>query len=444
MRVAVRQKLKRWPRLGIAALLLFAMVLPLLNARAGAYSLPSQRYIKMSSSATGSIAAGQDVTYELSFITNQNGASSDIGGLVLEFCAGSPIIGDACTGPAGFNAHAFTGDNTLALGTQVGTGGVDFVKDTTNATANRIVLSRSPANTQIATGTTITIPFGTSAAGDGITNPTTTNTTFYARVITFTTSAAAEAYVSNNVEAGGANTAVDAGGFALSTAAQITITAKVPEKLTFCVYTSVTTPNTCANPTGTAITLGDNNGVLSDQEEFVNKDAQYTVATNALYGVAIRVKGGTLKTSAACSEAPGQTCSIDAVIPTGGLRDTPVASTANTEQFGFCTYASAGGATLTPAPPYNDADCSTTVDNAGDPGNSVAADAAVAGTAFAFDNDVTANPTNATTSTYGQIFANKSAGTFSTGVLAFLGNITTTTEPGIYTTTLTFIATGTY
>lgn len=443
MRVVITQKLKRLPRLGIAALLVFALFLPLLNARAGAYSLPSQRYIKMSSSATGSIAAGQDVTYELSFITNQSGASSDIGGLVLEFCAGSPIIGDACTAPAGFNTHAFTGDNTLALGTQIGTGGVDFAKDVTNATANRIVLSRSPATTQIATGTTVTIPFGTAAAADGITNPTTTNTTFYARVITFTTTAGAEGYASTNVEATG--TAVDAGGFALSTAAQITITAKVPEKLTFCVYTSVTTPNTCSNPTGTAITLGDNNGVLSDQEEFVNKDAQYTVATNALYGVAIRVKGGTLKTSLACPETQGQTCSIDAALPTGGPPGvTPVASAANTEQFGFCTYASAGAGTLTPAAPYNDADCNTTVDNAGDPGNSVAGDAAVAGTAFAFDNDIVNNPNNATVSTYGQIFANKTAGTFSTGVLAFLGNITTTTEPGIYTTTLTFIATGTY
>lgn len=442
MRVALTQKLKRWPSLGIAALLLFALVLPLLNGRAGAFSLPSQRSIKMSSSANGSIAAGQDVTYELSFITNQNGASSDIGSLVLEFCSNTPIIGDSCTAPAGFNAHAFTGDNTLALGTQVGTGGADFAISNTNATANRIVLTRS-VTPQIATGTTITIPFGTSAAGDGITNPTTTNTTFYARVITFTTTTGAQEYTSQDVEntdnipdldSGTPNVAVDAGGFALSTAAQITITAKVPEKLTFCVYTTGAGTD-CSGKSGTAITLGDQNGVLSDTGPYVDKSAKYTVATNALYGVAIRMKGGTLKTNLGCSEAVTQACSIDSTGNPGAT------SSPNSEQFGMCTYTSVDTtpSTLSPAALYNGGGagvCQGTTQTAGLSGGTGGDN----GATFTFDNTAGSG----TVSTYGQTIADKAAGTYTTGVLVFLGNITTTTEPGIYTTTLTFIATGTY
>lgn len=444
--MVIIQKLTRWNRLAVAALLLFVMVLPLLTQhKAGAYALPGSRSVKMSSSANGTLVAGQDVTYLLSFTTNQDGATVNVGGLVLEFCSNSPILGDSCTAPAGFNAHAFTGDNTLALGTQTGTGANDFVKNTTNATANRIVLSRTPATPQIATNTAITIELGTAALGDGITNPSTTNITFFARVLTFATSVGAEQYTSTNIDNTGANIVHDAGGFALSTAAQITITSKVPEKLTFCVFTvDGSVPNSCGTGagstavSGTAITLGDNNAVLSDLEEFVNKDAKYTIATNALFGVAIRVKGGTLKTSPTCPETPGQNCSIDAI---GGVLD-PGLTTGNaegTEQFGFCTYQSFG-AGITPAEPYDDADCSTTIDNAGDPPNSLPDDAAVLGTAFGFFNDATAG----TTSTYGDIFADKVSGTFSTGIIAFLGNISTTTEPGIYTTTLTFIATGTY
>lgn len=396
----------------------------------------TERYIRMSSSANGTLTDGQDVTYKVGFTVADD--TQDIGGIVIEFCSDTPIIGDTCTAPTGMDVDAAN----LALN-QPGfpTG---FTVDVAESTANKVVLNHvtdvdpDPAED-------VEFDLGTAAANDGIDNPETTNTTFYARILTYTTATGADDYTSTDLDGpGNATPPVDAGGIALSTAAQITITAKVPEKLTFCVYTSISA-NTCSGVTGTAITLGDDNGVLSDVEEFVNKDAQYTVATNALYGVAIRIKGGTLKTSPGCPETPGQSCSIDAALPTGGPPGTtPVASVDGSEQFGFCTYASAGGATLTPAAPYNDADCNTTVDNANDAGNNNPDDAALAGTAFAFDNDIINNPTNATISTYGQIIANKAAGTFSTGVLAFLGNITTTTEPGIYTTTLTFIATGTY
>lgn len=449
--MVITQKLTRINRLLLVALLLFAVSLPLLNNnKAGAYALPSNRFIKLSSSANGTLTAGQDVTYAVSFNPNQGGAPASIGGLVLEFCSNSPIIGDACTIPVGLNLHAFTGDDTLLLANQVGI--ADWVKSTTNATANRLILSRTAALVDPATVPTISFDLGSTGASDGVTNPSTTNKTFFARVLTFATAVGAQEYEPTDIDDANNNSGVlgngphvihDAGGFAMSTAAQITITSKVPEKLTFCIYTIDGTPtNTCGASTavsGNAITLGDNNGVLSEAEEFVNDETKYTISTNALSNVAIRVKGGTLKTSTTCPETAGQSCSIDAM----GAVAAPNAP--GTEQFGFCTYQFFGTG-IAPTAPYDDADCTAAnvIDNSGVLADGLPNNAAVTDAApnpdFAFDN----NNTTGTTSTYGHPFASKVPGTFASGIIAFLGNISNTTEPGIYTTTLTFIATGTY
>ncbi len=441
------QNLSRISRLAVALLLILGGFAPVLTTRkASAYSLPDQRYIQMSSSA----ASADDVVYLLGFITNQGGSDSDIGGLVIEFCSNSPILGDTCTAPTGFNAHAFTGDNTLDLGAQTGTQSVDFTVDTTNATANRIILQRSPATTQIPDGTSVTIELGTpgapgspnvgvSANTGGISNPSTSNSTFYARILTYTTAAAAEAYTPTSI-----GSPVDAGGIALSTADQITVIAKVPERLTFCVFTDDDTGSGSSNSCGTAgtpnndmttdpITLGDTNGVLRDSGPFVDENAKYTIATNALYDVVVRVSGSTLKTTPTCQEvdAPGEPCRIDAI---GAVA---TASVPGSEQFGFCSYLEAGTAAgLTFVGPYDDATCEAQTSQTA--GTNVTGGAGTA--TFGFDN----NNTDGTTSTYGDDFAQKTPGTFSTGRLVFVGNISVTTEPGIYTTTLTFIATGTY
>lgn len=450
--MVIRQKLKRINRLLLVALLVFAVSLPLLNTqKAGAYGLLPSRSITMSSSADGDLTAGQNVTYHVRFDIATTG---NVGSIVVEFCSNSPIIGDT-----NVNCDAIESTYALDVGTPTVSGqsnaiGTDFdgtVDDcdlTAFTTANDLTdhtLALTATSPQALTaGATCFFDITT------MTNPNEPNRSFFARIYTYADiddDADGCSAVDDNAECytlADPKVFIDAGGIALSTAAQITITSKVPEKLTFCVFTvDGSVANTCGTgsgstaPSGTAVTLGDNNGVLSDQEEFVNKDAKYTIATNALFGVAIRVKGGTLKTNLACPETPGQSCSIDAI--GGADPGVEAASAEGTEQFGFCTYQSVG-AGMTPAIPYSDAECNTTVDNAGDIANGTPDDAAVPGTAFGFFNDATTG----TTSTYGDVFANKISGTFSTGVIAFLGNITATTEPGIYVTTLTFIATGTY
>ena len=197
----------------------------------------------------------------------------------------------------------------------------------------------------------------------------------------------------------------------MSTAAQVVVTAKVQEQINFCVYTGAN----CAAG-GTSITLGDSYGVLSDAGPFVDKNTHYDISTNASSGAIIRIKGNTL------------TSGSNSITAIGG---TATGSTSGSAQFGLCNYESTGS-TLTPQSPYSDSGCSSTTQSAGT--NTTGGDG---GAKFAF------NTTN-TLSTYGDEIATDAAGTTATGVIAFIANIPVTQTAGIYTTTLTFIATGTY
>jgi hypothetical protein len=399
-------KLRRHVSLAVIAVLLLASIMPVLLARkASAYALVTERFIKMSSSANGAT----DVTYQVGFKPATTGT---IGGMVVTFCSNSPILGDSCTAPTGFN----TNFATLALANVSASFGTGWAIDATNSTANTVILTNSTPQSFTA-GTAGAFDLGDTGASDGVTNPTTTNQTFYARVITYDSDLHAQQYIAN--VGGGGPTApalgtgnIDAGGFALSTAAQITITSKVQERLTFCVYTAAN----CAGG-GTAVALGDTNGVLDPAGPYVDKNTQYDVATNASQGVAIRVKGDTLKSGSFDVAAIGSTAQ---------------SSSPGNEQFGFCTYQSTGSGLSAQTLYNNSNNCNSTTQTAGTatPGGAGSAD-------FAFDL------TNIN-STYGDVFANKDAGSTSSGVIAFIGNISNTTEAGIYTTTLTFIATGTY
>lgn len=416
-------RVKKSGTLVIASVLVVASILPLLRPqKAEAYGSITSRKITMSSSATGSAAAGQDVTYEVSF--NVATDAQDISGVVVDFCSNTPIIGDSCTAPTGFDL------NITNLAINISSGLTGFTKDTGDSDANTLVFTNAvtPYNPGAAAPQVFTL--GTGAVSDGVTNPTNSNTTFYARIITFTTAAGAENYDSATPGPGNVNNpgaeppVIDAGGIALSTAAQIVVTSKVQERLFFCVYTTGV-GNNCTTKSGTTVTLGDTNGVLDPTGPYVDKSAKYSITTNASGGAVIRLKGVTLTSGSN---------TIDAI---GG---TPVASAATTEQFGFCTYQSAGSG-LTADPVYdgdsvgsNPADCTGTTQSAG-----TGTTGGAGTTDFAYDTSG-----SGTTSTYGDDIASKIAGDYSTGTMVFIGNISNTTEAGIYTTTLTFVATGTY
>ncbi len=410
---ALVQSLKRLNAVSIAAVFILASVVPLLlPQKAAAYGLVTSRIIKMSSSA----ASASGVSYEVSFVTATTGA---IQGIVVDFCSGSPIIGDTCALPAGFSV----GTPTVTPNPPTGLSG-SWTAGTANS--GRTLTLTNASGGSVSSGTTVTFTLTTA------TNPSTSNQTFYARVLTYATTGGVTTYTGT---ANGTDTtgAVDAGGIALSTADQITIQAKVQERLTFCVYTSAINTTDCSGVTTTnPVTLGDSNGVLSSSAPSVSKDAKYNISTNASTGAVIRAKS----TNATLTSGALTITAANAGSATGAVYDD------DSEQFGLCTYRhTGGGATgLTAANNYDgdnanadETECAGTTD-----GQSSGFDNSAA---FTFDN-TTSNDN--VTSTYGDTIASKTAGNQSTGVLVFLGSISNTTEPGIYTTTMTFIATGTY
>jgi len=373
--MTLRSIAKRTSYLLVIAAFALAIVSAVRPEPVSAYGLLSSRSIKMSSSANGAT----NTAYAVGFTTVTAGQT--VGSVVIKFCANNPIMGDACTAPTGFN----TNKATLSLNSQTGniTG---LTLDTVTSTANVVVLTRTAG--AVANGP-VTFVLG-NGTNNGLTNPTNSNVTFYARILIFASSTPDVTTPSNE------NSATDAGGTAMSTANVLNVTAKVQETLVFCVYTGIN----CASG-GSAVALGDSNGVLSDTTVTYTSNANFDLASNALGGVNVRLKGDTL-TSGAFTIDPysGAACSADSVLT-------------SVERFGL--RVSTAGAGQTALAPYS---CL-----AGNHGFDVAS----------------------TNTTYGNPMVTTTGATDrSSSVLELAAKAAGTTEAGIYTSTLQLIATATY
>jgi hypothetical protein len=381
--------------------LVVASLIPFLSGKkAYAYGLVTSRSIQMSDST----ASDTGVTYGVSFTPS---GSATIQGIDVDFCLSDPIIGDSCTSPV---------TDGFSLGTPTVSGQSSNISTfTTAATIN--------------TGRTLELTAGSATSVSGavtfnittVTNINVANTTFYARILTFDTAAHAAAYTDT-----GANTGLtDAGGIAMSTAQAITVTGKVQEQLSFCVGThatgsgsSATAQTSCGSLSSTGVTLGNTNGVLSSSGVFTDVTTQYIVGTNASGGAIINLKGATLTSGSNTITAIGSSAA---------------ASNPGSSQFGLCNYEGTGtNLAFTGYNTYNNGSCHLATQTAGY--GSTGGDG---GASYGF------NTTN-TTSTYGDTIAKESAGSNSTGIIPMIANINTAQIAGIYTTTLTFIATGTY
>jgi hypothetical protein len=385
-------QLRRLSRsLYIAAALAVGSVafLPVLEQTVFAAGQLTTRSITMSDST----ASTTNVTYTVQF---NFGTTNNVQGIIVDFCDNDPIIMDTtCTLPGGFSITA-----TPAVSGQSSSGSCNLSTFTTAAqlNSNRTLELTAASAVSMTSGCTGSFNLTT------VTNPNTANHTFYARIYTYATTAGANGYTVANPDAGAVH--IDAGGIALSTAANITVTAKVQEQLTFCVYTGAN-----CGAGGTAVTLG-TNGVLSSATSYVDKSTKYDVQTNAQSGATVKVKGATLTSGANTIAA---------------ITGSPALYASNTSQFGICTYESTG-ANLSPAANYvgtnGGNNCTNTTQGAGGDGSSK----------FFY------GATGATADT----ISNATAGPSSTGIVAILGGTSTTQVAGIYTATLIFIATGTY
>jgi hypothetical protein len=193
--------------------LVAAVLVPALSlGRADAGTL-STRSITMSSATPGAT----NVTYSVT-ITPELAGANNVLGVVLATCDNTPIDGDSCTAVTpGTDVPNFS---SAAL--------ASWTKDTFNTTPtnNNVVFTRAAGTWTGGTPVTLDIT--------GVVNPSNVGATgtFYVRAYSYALAATAKAFVYATP-----GSYIDFGGFALSTAALLTVTAKVQETLTFCVYT---------------------------------------------------------------------------------------------------------------------------------------------------------------------------------------------------------------
>ncbi len=320
--------------------------------------------------------------------------------LIVDFCSNTPLVSDTCSFTSSTVPTIASPTSSLGTATTVGSG--------------------SPIHTIKVTGLTMTgaSPYTISFTA-GVTNPT-TPTSFYARVFTYATGNASgytPANTSGNTPTLGSY--VDSGGVALSTASNISVTSKVFETMSFCVFQT-----SCG--TAPTLTLGDpTTGALSSSNAYINSNAQYTLATNAGSGSSVTMTGTTL-----CR--PGGSCATGASAFTiSALTTTPVVLTTGTEQFGMCADKNSSAA-LTVAAAYTDA-----INNC----HSLATGIYAGTSKFGFDDSASTGTNSAAGS---QVLSSSGAVPSVTGSFTFLGDIAATTEAGIYTTSLNLVATGTF
>jgi len=354
---------------GIVALAMFIGVAgPNFVGHAAAAQLTS-RSIQMSSSNSGATGT----TYLISFTT---ATAAVLKSLVVDFCDNDPIIGDStCTLPTGFSVGTPTATQTGLPGTWTAT----------SANTNRtLILTNASNSTSVGASTAVAITLTTS------TNPTTANHSFYARILTYVNSSGADSAATYTPGSEGNYT--DGGGVAMSTGTTISITARVMETLSFCVYNT-----SCGdNP---SITLGHGTNNILDSSAVDIKTVNFSISTNAQAGAIIRLKGDTLKSGTNSIAAAGASA---------------VTFSPGTPDFGM--RISTAGASITPTAPYDGG----------------------TGTQYGFN---TAN----TTGTYGDNIAGLSGPVnASVTTLTFAATAGNTTPAGIYTASHQLIATGTF
>lgn len=318
------------------------------------------RSLTLSSSAPSAAAT----TYTFGFTVNQ---STTIKSVNIDICdSASGTCTPASTGvPTGLTT---TGAAVGAI-TGIGSGGTWTGTFSTNGRL------RIANNSNTGTPTTVSIPFTT------ITNPSTANSTFYARITTYSDNAFA--------------TPIDTGTVAASTANQITVSASVDETLTFCTGTSGISSSSCSGAAGTAVNLG-----ALTPSTTGSGTSLIGVSTNASTGYSITVAGSALTSG-------GNTITSLA---------TQTASTQGSSQFGINLKSNS-----TP---------------------SVGAEPAGSGTATPTANYATANQYRFVSGD--QIASKASADNFRQYTISYVANVAGATPAGTYSSALTYVATATF
>jgi hypothetical protein len=291
------------------------------------------------------------------------------------------LIGATCTAPSGFTAAsasftAGSGTTNWALGT---------------LTANSVKVTKS-------TGSNL----GTSAVSFTLGNITNSSTlgTFYARIYTFP-----DITYGTYTNAASPGNYMDYGGFALSTANAISISATVMETLVFCVSKAAPSAG-CGSTTTPTLVLGHGTPLVLDSTAIDTDDSYTQLSTNAVSGAVVNMK--TTNTCTGLSRDGGSTCPIPG-------KGTFGAVAAGTAFFGLRVAAGTGGiGTVSPNINY-----SPTAGQYGMGAN--------------------------VTSTYGDtIMSSTTACANVNNQIIFAATTSATTPAGVYSATELLIATGTF
>ena len=249
----------------VAAFVLATVTPGLVPAFASAAQV-TERSVELSSSSK----AATGVRYNVNFTTVSTTAPAAV---VLEFCNDTPLIGAACTAPAGFDASAATASAsgyTLEATTAGGT-----------TAKNSVVVEGT-----FAAAGSVNIPL------TGVANPSNAGA-LYVRILTYDTVANAKAYTSAAYTTG----LLDQGSAAVSITDTVGVSAAVLESMTFCVSGDLITTENCGSVTAPVLKLGEgeeDSDVLALSSTAVSEGSIYSqISTNAASGAVVSLKSGT-------------------------------------------------------------------------------------------------------------------------------------------------------
>jgi len=368
-------------------------------------------------------------------------AGTTVGAVRIEFCDNSPIPHTTCTNAAVGDDVPQVDANAGSIVTESGGGGAFAFTgasagecDNPSLTAPGVgdrhleVLCTTPdtfAGATTFTGTFLDVD-NPSNSTDSPTNP---NNTFYARIYIYTDTtppAVANPFTTTEV--------VHTGGIALSTAEQLTITARVQEVLHFCIGTTdAASANDCTDISGNTVDIGvvDSGAVsispVATTSGGNNVNGLAMIRTNASNGVVVDYFAeqgtgtnhlGALRVSGATCTADGtpSTSEVDQCFNSAGTTGNPIA--AGTEEFGL-TISSVDTTNGTTANLVRDAEY------AGD---------GTAGDLWAWDETGTADRIATSTTVVDDEML----------ILRFAATSAITTPTGTYTVVSTYIATPTF
>lgn len=350
-----------------------------------AFSVESSSAAQITVRSLTLLAGGTDggskpggVVNHLFTFTLPNVGATSIGSIRFQYCLEAA---GTCTNPTGLVTTSAT------LSAQTGATGFTI----NNTTAGSPYITRSAAS--IPAGTTVTYQL------NSVTNPTTTNQSFYVRITTYTSITATTG-------------ATDTGTVGASTATQIVLTGTMPESLIFCtggtIATTLGIPD-CTTATSGSIAFNQ----LFSPTAAATASSQIAASTNSLSGYIITVNGATMTSGSAT--IPALTSPTVPAVGNSQFGMNLVANTTavSTPAIGSAIALSPNGTTLRGQPQTGYATADTFKFITGD--------------TVAASNNTVAGPTNS------QIYT-----------ASYIVNVAGGQLAGTYTTTLTYICTSTF